>query len=226
MLCITLSPTPFVDWMGEGVELCSLALGLEVSVGKAAVIYARNGSDVLLPCTFTSCIGISRATFSWIQNGTIIFQGVVKNKDSRPEPLVNDRLDDKYGLPPDLPLSKDNREFNISLLLRWAEFSDSGEYTCAVMNPKENNAKHSATITLKVVVELEKVDNTLTLIILAVVGGVIGLFILIMVIKKLVLFILKKTREKKECLVSSSANDNTENGLAGSKAEQKSAPKA
>uniref|UniRef100_A0A8D0EA36 Sodium voltage-gated channel beta subunit 4 n=1 Tax=Salvator merianae TaxID=96440 RepID=A0A8D0EA36_SALMN len=106
------------------------------------------------------------------------------------------------------------------------QFSDSGEYTCAVMNPKENNAKHSATITLKVVVELEKVDNTLTLIILAVVGGVIGLFILIMVIKKLVLFILKKTREKKECLVSSSANDNTENGLAGSKAEQKSAPKA
>uniref|UniRef100_A0A8D0E8Y9 Sodium voltage-gated channel beta subunit 4 n=1 Tax=Salvator merianae TaxID=96440 RepID=A0A8D0E8Y9_SALMN len=211
-------------WLG--LQLCSLALGLEVSVGKAAVIYARNGSDVLLPCTFTSCIGISRATFSWIQNGTIIFQGVVKNKDSRPEPLVNDRLDDKYGLPPDLPLSKDNREFNISLLLRWAEFSDSGEYTCAVMNPKENNAKHSATITLKVVVELEKVDNTLTLIILAVVGGVIGLFILIMVIKKLVLFILKKTREKKECLVSSSANDNTENGLAGSKAEQKSAPKA
>uniref|UniRef100_A0A8D0EAF0 Sodium voltage-gated channel beta subunit 4 n=1 Tax=Salvator merianae TaxID=96440 RepID=A0A8D0EAF0_SALMN len=213
-------------WFGSGLQLCSLALGLEVSVGKAAVIYARNGSDVLLPCTFTSCIGISRATFSWIQNGTIIFQGVVKNKDSRPEPLVNDRLDDKYGLPPDLPLSKDNREFNISLLLRWAEFSDSGEYTCAVMNPKENNAKHSATITLKVVVELEKVDNTLTLIILAVVGGVIGLFILIMVIKKLVLFILKKTREKKECLVSSSANDNTENGLAGSKAEQKSAPKA
>uniref|UniRef100_A0A8D0EAJ9 Sodium voltage-gated channel beta subunit 4 n=1 Tax=Salvator merianae TaxID=96440 RepID=A0A8D0EAJ9_SALMN len=213
-----------VKWLS--LQLCSLALGLEVSVGKAAVIYARNGSDVLLPCTFTSCIGISRATFSWIQNGTIIFQGVVKNKDSRPEPLVNDRLDDKYGLPPDLPLSKDNREFNISLLLRWAEFSDSGEYTCAVMNPKENNAKHSATITLKVVVELEKVDNTLTLIILAVVGGVIGLFILIMVIKKLVLFILKKTREKKECLVSSSANDNTENGLAGSKAEQKSAPKA
>uniref|UniRef100_A0A8D0EAE4 Sodium voltage-gated channel beta subunit 4 n=1 Tax=Salvator merianae TaxID=96440 RepID=A0A8D0EAE4_SALMN len=218
-----------------GLQLCSLALGLEVSVGKAAVIYARNGSDVLLPCTFTSCIGISRATFSWIQNVPAsrlassplqIFQGVVKNKDSRPEPLVNDRLDDKYGLPPDLPLSKDNREFNISLLLRWAEFSDSGEYTCAVMNPKENNAKHSATITLKVVVELEKVDNTLTLIILAVVGGVIGLFILIMVIKKLVLFILKKTREKKECLVSSSANDNTENGLAGSKAEQKSAPKA
>lgn len=31
---------------------------------------------------------------------------------------------------------------------------------------------------------------------------------------------------RKECLVSSSGNDNTENGLAGSKAEQKVTPKA
>lgn len=31
---------------------------------------------------------------------------------------------------------------------------------------------------------------------------------------------------RKECLVSSSGNDNTENGLAGSKAEQKAPPKA
>lgn len=44
---------------------------------------------------------------------------------------------------------------------------------------------------------VEKVDNTLTLIILSVVGGVIGLIVLIMVVKKLVLFILKKTQEKK-----------------------------
>lgn len=44
---------------------------------------------------------------------------------------------------------------------------------------------------------VEKVDNTLTLIILAVVGGVIGLLVLIMLVKKLVLFVLKKTQEKK-----------------------------
>lgn len=43
---------------------------------------------------------------------------------------------------------------------------------------------------------VEKKDNTLTLIIVSVVGGVIGLLVLIMLIKKLVLFILKKTREK------------------------------
>ncbi|KAF7235385.1 Sodium channel subunit beta-4 [Varanus komodoensis] len=155
-----------------------------------------------------------------------IFKGVVKNKDSKPEPESSYRHGIKYRLPSDLAPSKDNREFNISLELLDAEFSDSGKYTCFVKNPKEKNANHSGTITLNVVVELEKVDNTVTLIILAVVGGVIGLLILIMVIKKATLFILKKTRQKKECLVSSSANDNTENGLAGSKAEQKSAPKA
>uniref|UniRef100_A0A8D2KWP3 Sodium voltage-gated channel beta subunit 4 n=1 Tax=Varanus komodoensis TaxID=61221 RepID=A0A8D2KWP3_VARKO len=200
----------------SGLQMCSVMFALEVSVGKEPVIFVQNGTDVLLPCTFTSCIGVTDATFSWLRNHTEIFKGVVKNKDSKPEP----------ELPSDLAPSKDNREFNISLELLDAEFSDSGKYTCFVKNPKEKNANHSGTITLNVVVELEKVDNTVTLIILAVVGGVIGLLILIMVIKKATLFILKKTRQKKECLVSSSANDNTENGLAGSKAEQKSAPKA
>lgn len=44
---------------------------------------------------------------------------------------------------------------------------------------------------------VEEVDNTLTLIILSVVGGLLGLLVFILLIKKLVTFILKKTREKK-----------------------------
>lgn len=44
---------------------------------------------------------------------------------------------------------------------------------------------------------VEEVDNTVTLIILAVVGGVIGLLVCILMLKKLITFILKKTREKK-----------------------------
>uniref|UniRef100_A0A6J0TQE6 Sodium channel regulatory subunit beta-4 n=1 Tax=Pogona vitticeps TaxID=103695 RepID=A0A6J0TQE6_9SAUR len=209
------------------LQLCSTALGLEVSVGKAPVIYVQNGTDVLLPCTFTSCIGIENTNFTWIYNHTEIFKGIITSKDARPRPYENYKTDLKYMLPDDIPLSKDNREFNVSLLLLFADFSDSGKYTCLVKNPKERNAVHNDSITLNVVVELEKKDNTLTLIILSVVGGVIGLLILIMLIKKLTIFILKKTREKTECLVSSSANDNTENnGLAGSKGEQKAAPKA
>ncbi|XP_026564860.1 sodium channel subunit beta-4 [Pseudonaja textilis] len=219
-----------VDWLGVallGLQLCFRTLALEVSVGKAPVIYAKNGTNVLLPCTFNSCIGIEKANFIWSHNHTKIFKGVVKNKDSKPEPHPEYKFSLKHMLPPDLPLSKDNREFNVSLLLLDADFEDSGTYTCLVKNPKEKDANHSGTFTLKVVVMLEKVDNTLTWIILSVVGGIIGLLILIMLTKKLVLLILKKTRKQKECLVSSSANENTENGgLPGSKIDSKPASKA
>ncbi|XP_066495281.1 sodium channel subunit beta-4 [Tiliqua scincoides] len=212
---------------GPLLHLYCVTRALEVSVGKAAVIYAQNGTDTLLPCTFTACIGFENAKFSWTRNGTEIFGGTIKNKDSKPVPSSKSEAQevDKYMLP-EITLLKDSKEYNISILILDVDFSDSGKYTCKVENPKEKNAKHNATITLQVVVQLEKVDNTVTLIILSVVGGVIGLLILIMLVKKLVLFILKKTQEKKECLVSSSANDNTENGLAGSKAEQKPASKA
>lgn len=40
-------------------------------------------------------------------------------------------------------------------------------------------------------------DNTLTLIIVGVVGGLIGLLILFMLIKRVVLFIIKKTQDGK-----------------------------
>ncbi|XP_006148911.1 sodium channel subunit beta-4 isoform X2 [Tupaia chinensis] len=111
---------------------------------------------------------------------------------------------------------------NLSILLRDLDFSDTGRYTCQVKNPKEKDLQHNATIFLQVVDKVEEVDNTVTLIILAVVGGVIGLLIFILLLKKFIAFVLKKTREKKkECLVSSSGNDNTENGLPGSKAEEK-----
>ncbi|XP_059563738.1 sodium channel subunit beta-4 isoform X2 [Myotis daubentonii] len=116
---------------------------------------------------------------------------------------------------------------NLSILLRDLDFGDTGRYTCHVRNPKEKDLQHQATIFLQVVDKLEEVDNTLTLIILSVVGGVVGLVVLILLIKKLVTFILKKTQEKKkECLVSTSGNDNTENGLQGSKAEEKAPSKA
>lgn len=42
-----------------------------------------------------------------------------------------------------------------------------------------------------------KTDNTVTLIIVGVVGGLIGLLILFMLIKRVVLFIIKKTQDGK-----------------------------
>lgn len=48
--------------------------GLEVSTGKVSSIEAMNGSTVLLPCTYSSCIGIKNLYFNWQynDNGTFI----------------------------------------------------------------------------------------------------------------------------------------------------------
>lgn len=120
-----------------------------------------------------------------------------------------------------------SKQNNISILLHNVTFEDQGEYICFARNFKEKDRNHSATYTLYVVEELKVVDNTLTLIIVSVLGGVIGLIILIMVIKAIVQTVLSKVQEKnKECLVSSTGNDNTENGLPASKADSKPTPKA
>lgn len=50
------------------------AQALEVSVGKINHLEAMNGSTVLLPCIYSSCIGIKNLYFSWSynDNGTMV----------------------------------------------------------------------------------------------------------------------------------------------------------
>ncbi|KAM4885773.1 sodium channel regulatory subunit beta-4 [Sylvia borin] len=204
-----------------GLHIFAITLALEVSVGKTNTVMALNNSNVLLPCVFTTCIGFQDLVFSWYFNTTeLIYQGKIKNKATEPTPIWHNPRVEFVG-------STTKKDNNISIVLNGVEFSDAGKYTCHVKNPKERNAQHNATIFLTVVHKMVETDNTVTLIIVGVVGGLIGLLILFMLIKRVVLFIIKKTQDgKKECLVSSSGNDNTENGLAGSKAEQKAPPKA
>uniref|UniRef100_H0V1S8 Sodium channel regulatory subunit beta-4 n=1 Tax=Cavia porcellus TaxID=10141 RepID=H0V1S8_CAVPO len=166
-------------WLGTGLLgllLLPVSLSLEVSVGKATTIYAVNGTEILLPCTFSSCFGFEDLRFWWSYNSSdtsrILIDGTVKNEKSDPKLKLKD--DDRITL---VGTTKEKKN-NISILLRDLEFSDSGKYTCHVRNPKEKDLEHQATIILQVV-------------------------------------------DKKECLVSSSGNDNTENGLPGSKAEEK-----
>ncbi|XP_053729771.1 sodium channel subunit beta-4-like [Synchiropus splendidus] len=196
--------------------------GLEVSTGKVSSIEAMNGSTVLLPCTYSSCIGIYKLYFSWHynNNGTMIkyCEAVIPSEGIEPKVDVYHERVEFVGS------SKNN---NISILLWNITFEDEGEYKCFAKNPKEKGRNHSATFTLRVVDQMREVDNTLTVIIVSAVGGVIGLVIIIMVIKALVVhFLLKDDEKNKECLVSSSGNDNTENGLAGAKADNKGTPKA
>lgn len=49
------------------------AQALEMSVGKIPFLEAVNGSTVMLPCTYSSCIGITNLYFNWQfnDNGTM-----------------------------------------------------------------------------------------------------------------------------------------------------------
>ncbi|XDV32663.1 hypothetical protein PO909_003414 [Leuciscus waleckii] len=181
-----------------------------------------NGSSVLLPCTYASCIGIKNLYFNWQykDNGTMVklCEATIPAEGVEPNVKIYHERVEFVGS------SKKN---NISILLHNVTFEDQGEYICFARNPKEKERNHSAIFTLYVVDELKEVDNTLTVIIVSVLGGVIGLIILIMVVKAVVLAVLSQVQEKnKECLVSSSGNDNTENGLPGTKADSKPTPKA
>ncbi|KAL0972881.1 hypothetical protein UPYG_G00196000 [Umbra pygmaea] len=167
------------------------AQALEVSVGKVPFVEAMNGSTVLLPCTYSSCIGIKNLNFNWHynNNGSMmkLCQGVIPTEVSEPRVQVFHERIEFVGS------SKNN---NISILLFNVTFEDEGEYTCFAKNPKEKDRNHSAIFTLYVVEELKVVDNTVTVIILSVVCGVIGLVIVVMVIKAVVLLFLKKSAEK------------------------------
>lgn len=197
--------------------------GLEVSTGKVSSIEAMNGSTVLLPCNYQSCIGIKNLYFNWHynDNGTMIkyCEGVKPDEGVEPRGVnvYHERVE----------FVGSSKTTNISILLWNITFEDEGEYICFARNPKEKNRNHSAIFTLYVVDQMKEVDNTLTVIIVSALGGVIGLVIIIMVIKAVVVHFLRKDDEKnKECLVSSSGNDNTENGLSGAKADNKGTPKA
>lgn len=194
---------------------------LEMSVGKIPFLEAVNGSTVTLPCSYFSCIGIKNLYFSWefSENGTKqkVCDSTIASESAEPHVNIYRERVTFVGM---------NHDHNISIMLSNITFDDSGPYTCFGRNPKEKGRNHSAVFNLIVVEELRVVDNTLTIIIASCVGGAIALLMSFMLIKNLTLFILAKLEEKnKECLVSSSGIDNTENGLSGSKADSKPTPK-
>ena len=58
-----------------GLHVFAIAFALEVSVGKTNTVMALNNSDVLLPCTFTTCIGFQDLVFTWYFNSTEMVGG-------------------------------------------------------------------------------------------------------------------------------------------------------
>uniref|UniRef100_A0A3B4ZHV4 Sodium channel subunit beta-4-like n=1 Tax=Stegastes partitus TaxID=144197 RepID=A0A3B4ZHV4_9TELE len=198
-----------VRWIGVKSQRLGppSSTALEMSVGKIPTLEAVNGSTVILPCTYSSCIGIKDLYFNWQFNDN----GVEPHVD-----IYRERVE----------FVGKNHQNNISILLWNITFEDGGKYTCFGRNPKEKFKNHSAIFHLIVVDECEVVDNTLTIMIASAVGGAIALLMGFMLLKNFTLFVLAKLEEKnKECLVTSSGIDNTENGLSGTKADSKPTPK-
>ncbi|CAL8353713.1 unnamed protein product [Lota lota] len=191
--------------------------GLEVSTGKVSFLEATNGSTVLLPCTYSSCIGINKLYFNWHynDNGTMLklCEAVIPKENVEPVVGVyHDRVE----------FVGSSKKSNISILLWNITFEDEGEYVCFARNPKEKNRNHSAIYTLIVVDQLKEIDNTLTTVIMFTVGALVGCLVLFMVGKALVVnFMPKKEDKNKDCLVSSTVVDNTEDGRSGAKATNK-----
>ncbi|KAM8897409.1 sodium channel, voltage-gated, type IV, beta b isoform 1-T1 [Spinachia spinachia] len=197
------------------------AQALEMLVGKIPFLQAVNGSTVMLPCSYASCIGIKDLYFNWQfnDNGTMqkVCDSVIASETSVPKVTIYRERVEFVGM---------NRANNISILLWNITFEDGGEYTCFGRNPKEKGRNHSAIFHLDVVEELRVVDNTLTIMIASAVGGAIAALMGFMLLKNFTLYVLSKLEERnKECLVTSSGIDNTENGLSGSKADSKPTPK-
>ncbi|CAM9862583.1 unnamed protein product, partial [Bubo scandiacus] len=148
-----------------GLHVLAIAFALEVSVGKTNTVMALNNSNVLLPCVFTTCIGFQDLDFTWYFNLTeMIYHGKIKSKASEPILVERNPRVEFVG-------STTGKDNNISIVLKNVEFSDAGRYTCHVKNPKEKKAQHNATIILTVVQKMVEADNTVTLIIVGIVGG-------------------------------------------------------
>ncbi|KAJ3589972.1 hypothetical protein NHX12_007929 [Muraenolepis orangiensis] len=166
--------------------------GLEMTTAKVPLLQATNGSTVLLPCTFYSCIGIRNLYFSWHfnDNSTMVklCDAVIHSEDVEPNVKLWHKRVEFVG-------SAKNK--NISILLWNITFEDEGDYICFGRNPKEKKRNHSAIYTLLVVDQLTEVDNTLTTIIFSIVGTLFVCTVVFMVAKALIVNFMPKKEDKK-----------------------------
>uniref|UniRef100_A0A673MRA3 Sodium channel, voltage-gated, type II, beta n=1 Tax=Sinocyclocheilus rhinocerous TaxID=307959 RepID=A0A673MRA3_9TELE len=130
-------------------------------------IYALNGTDVRIPCAFTSCYKLDPSKFAmnWTYQET---------SNSTEEIRFGDRV-----------LFSGNLDKNdLSITILDVQLTDEGIYNCYVRNPPDRIQGHG-TIQFVVLTELPPPrDSTIAVAIGASVGGILALLILSMVVVK------------------------------------------
>ncbi|XP_061638660.1 sodium channel subunit beta-2 isoform X1 [Phyllopteryx taeniolatus] len=160
-------------------------------------INVMNGSDIKIPCTFTSCYKIDTNKFvmNWTYHESVndteqMF--LAYNKKKGMVALLPERFGDRV-------LFAGNLEKNdMSITLLDVQEEDEGIYNCYVINPPDRIHGHGG-IKLKVFTELPPLrDSTIAVAIGASVGGALALLILSMVVVKFLRHHLKQDLTSEE----------------------------
>ncbi|KAM4652091.1 sodium channel regulatory subunit beta-2 [Discoglossus pictus] len=155
--------------------------GMEVTVPYT--IDVLNGTDVKLPCTFTSCYKIDSKLFSmnWTyQSCENCTEEMLVKFDKKIVILHSENFQNRVEFVGSL------NKNDLSVLIKEVQLEDRGEYNCIVLNPPDR-FKGTGKIRLKVLTEVPpERDSTVAVLVGASVGGFLAVVILILVIVKCV----------------------------------------
>ncbi|XP_051718195.1 sodium channel subunit beta-2 [Ctenopharyngodon idella] len=144
-------------------------------------INALNGTNVRIPCAFTSCYKLDPSKFAmnWTYQETLnSTEEMFMTYKNRITPLKSTRFGDRV-------MFSGNLEKNdLSITISDVQLTDDGIYNCYVRNPPDRIPGHG-TIQFNVLTELPPPrDSTIAVAIGASVGGILALLILSMVVVK------------------------------------------
>ncbi|XP_051534664.1 sodium channel subunit beta-2-like [Myxocyprinus asiaticus] len=144
-------------------------------------INALNGTEVRIPCVFTSCYKLDPSKFAmnWTyQETSNSTEEMFMTYKNRITPLKSTRFGDR------VVFSGKLEKNDLSITILDVQLTDEGIYNCYVRNPPDRIHGHG-TIQLFVLTELPPPrDSTIAVAIGASVGGILALLILSMVVVK------------------------------------------
>ncbi|XP_075460331.1 sodium channel regulatory subunit beta-2 isoform X2 [Ascaphus truei] len=173
-------PSPVPVLLSIGLSILAVC-GMEVSV--PSTVYALNGSDIRLTCSFNSCYKMDNKLFSMNWTYRSCENCSEETFIQYDKKIINLRLDRFQNR---VEFSGNPSKNNVSVVIREVQLNDEGEYHCYVLNPPDRH-KGTGKIRLKVLTEVPpERDSTVAVLVGATVGGFLAVVILILVIVKCV----------------------------------------